>query len=638
MKRTIAAKTIVLLFLAAVLAGSMLPALAASVTTYRLDELELSVDIPSEYVVVTRDTDENDPNLAVYGMTRSELISAMTASNSYLDAWDRDLSFEITVTMTSIAIADFDTYSSTLLQSIASMLKSEYENAGIILSDYDVYLHPQTKFIKMHYQMDTMYGVQYFTVMHGKAVSIKLVASSGKVTAQQESIIEEIVGGVCFDEPADTEETAAPTGEKTDAFVYEDSETGLRFVVPENWVEKPLSKERRYLKAKFASEEDAAVLIMYMRHDIWEEMSALDKLGMSRKDCDNSVVSASDIAEMTGAPSGSVKTVRYGGKEYYAAETAQSASAYGIDMTVTMTVLVRLENGYLYMFEFSGDANHKLYGDFEALVSSAEYPAISGEPTSDDSSETTAGSAYSYSSEIRSTTLPDFGSGTGSSDTYGYGSKSDSSSGTKSSDIVGNLFLSLLLTIAVYSLPIVIYRYGIVKHAVEKKKAKRITIIYAIAAFIVMSVIVFAGTGRAASGGGIILWSWVNYKMLTGGAAAQESASEITCANCHRRYAGAGGVCPYCGTPAVPAQNAAYGDAENNEREHVAAAAETVPGNTEEAAGEGDALQERPAEAGEAPECTEAAAAADKRPEPDAKAAPVDEPTAEQTAEAETDI
>lgn len=51
----------------------------------------------------------------------------------------------------------------------------------------------------------------------------------------------------------------------------------------------------------------------------------------------------------------------------------------------------------------------------------------------------------------------------------------------------------------------------------EPKTAKKVTIIYAVIALIAMAVLVSVVEGRAASGGGIFLWSWVNYKVLTGG-------------------------------------------------------------------------------------------------------------------------
>jgi hypothetical protein len=48
------------------------------------------------------------------------------------------------------------------------------------------------------------------------------------------------------------------------------------------------------------------------------------------------------------------------------------------------------------------------------------------------------------------------------------------------------------------------------------EKAKTITIVYGVCAFLAMFIIVYAlGGNKTSVGGAIFLWSWVNYKMLT---------------------------------------------------------------------------------------------------------------------------
>lgn len=132
--------------------------------------------------------------------------------------------------------------------------------------------------------------------------------------------------------------------------------------------------------------------------------------------------------------------------------------------------------------EFSGDDKNAYYKDFESLLGSVKYPAVQG-----------------------------IGSGD-----------------LRSEFSLVNILLSLLLTIAIYSVPIVIYRYGIAKKPIEKAKAKRITIIYAVMAFIVMSVLIFVINGSGAAGGAILLWSWINFKVLTGGKVQQEEKAEAS--------------------------------------------------------------------------------------------------------------
>lgn len=82
-----------------------------------------------------------------------------------------------------------------------------------------------------------------------------------------------------------------------------------------------------------------------------------------------------------------------------------------------------------------------------------------------------------------------------------------------------DLVISLIITVAVYSLPIIVARYAILRRPVDRSKAKVITITYAVVGMIVMAVLVKALEGDDAkiTFGGLILWSFVNYKMLISG-------------------------------------------------------------------------------------------------------------------------
>lgn len=75
---------------------------------------------------------------------------------------------------------------------------------------------------------------------------------------------------------------------------------------------------------------------------------------------------------------------------------------------------------------------------------------------------------------------------------------------------------SLLLTFAVYSLPMVIYRLTL-KEPLDKGDARKMAIIYGVISFIIMTaLLVFLGGSARTSGAGI-LWAWVNYKILSSG-------------------------------------------------------------------------------------------------------------------------
>jgi hypothetical protein len=91
-------------------------------------------------------------------------------------------------------------------------------------------------------------------------------------------------------------------------------------------------------------------------------------------------------------------------------------------------------------------------------------------------------------------------------------------------DTSGALFceylIDITLTFAIYSLPIVIYRYTIEKKPVPSKKAKKITILYGILAFCIMFglkvLLVIAGLSDGSlNAGAFFFWCWFNYRILS---------------------------------------------------------------------------------------------------------------------------
>lgn len=453
---------------------------AASSKSYQLDDLGMSIDIPSGYVTFTRNISDNDPNLATYGLNKKDLSDLMKSGNIYLNAWDKDVTFEIVVTMIDSTITDFNLMSDTMLNTLASSFKSEYANSGVTVEKYEVYQHDQAKFIKIYINQpngsDKAYGLQYYTVYDNKAINVTMQSYSGKIDSNKEAILQSIVSTVHFaKEPLKLESTP-----DTAAFTYKDKDTGTEFVVPANWTQDTLSKDRQFLDVKFTSNQEPGLCILYGSTDMWSEMSASEKKGYSRADLNNELFTLDEFAETMGVPKSNVSTVSYGDKEYYKYTTTMTSSSYGVNLEVTMTCLMRIENGYAYTFQFSGDNKNAYYKDFESLLGSVKYPAI----------------------------------------------QSSASANLMSEFSVVNILLSLLITIIIYSVPIIIYRYGIAKKPIEKGRAKKITIIYAVIAFIAMSALIFMINGSGAAGGAIMLWSWINYKVLTGGKTQKNENSE----------------------------------------------------------------------------------------------------------------
>lgn len=363
-------KYVVIVLIFIMLFSLALPVRATS-EKYELPELELSLSVPAEYDVFTRDMKKDDPLLAEYDISKDDLLEQFVSGDIYLNAVAPDGDEEIVVTMAENIISEFNGLGDTALMTLASALKDEYVNYGISVSSYDIYHHSQLVFIRIYFNTTdkSAYGLQYYTIYGNKAMNFTMRSYTGPISKSQENTIQSIVDSIYLD----SYNHVTTSAEDTPAFNYTDVETGIKFTVPANWKREELSEDRDFIDAKFASTKDSGQVIMYGSTDLWSQMSASERIGYTRSDFDNTIFSASDIAEMLGA-SVPVKSVMYNSKEYYLAEVTTKTEAYGVNLSVTMTHIIRIENGWLYWFQFGGSSKSEYFGDVEKLINSVIYP------------------------------------------------------------------------------------------------------------------------------------------------------------------------------------------------------------------------------------------------------------------------
>jgi hypothetical protein len=459
----------------------LFPVYAGNTNTFKLDELDMSIELPSDFVVFTRDINPNDPNLSTYELTKDSLSSYMTSNNIYLYAWDKDINYDIFITMIDSPLKDYNGISDTTLSTLATGIESEYESAGITYIKSEIYQQSQAKFLKIYSSQpdgeSTIYGLEYHTVYAGKVINVSMQSYSGQITSENEATLKSIVDSVKFGTEPQVKEIQLLS---TDAFEYTDSETQTSFTVPANWSEKEILEDSEFIDVNFGSNKEEGLCILYGSTDAYGKLTDSERAEYSRSDMDNSMLTKDDIAEMYEIPTSQIEIVTYGDFEYYKVEMkTQGTENYAI-FSITTTRMVRVDNGYLYWFQFNGPSDSQYYADFESMLESVRYP------------------------------------------------QSSNSSSDYSNLSIETVLLSLIITIVIYSMPIMIYRYAIRKASVDPHTAKKITIIYGIAAFIVMSILIFALHGSKPAGIAIIFWSYVNYRMLVSGKSVQTDGKDTT--------------------------------------------------------------------------------------------------------------
>ena len=129
--------------------GLLVVSVSAAGSEYWLDEVGMTMELPADLVVFTRDIQSDDPNLRAYGLTKDGLSSLMLEQSIYLNAWDSDIHYEIIVTMIKSPFEDYNQFSDTMLSTLISAFEEDYERSGMTWIRSELYQHRQAKFVKI---------------------------------------------------------------------------------------------------------------------------------------------------------------------------------------------------------------------------------------------------------------------------------------------------------------------------------------------------------------------------------------------------------------------------------------------------------------------------------------------------------
>lgn len=357
--------------LAALLGLAVLcPGAAQAAVRYELAEVGISIELPEDYITITRETPADDPAYEAFIWDKETMDALFEQQESYLNSSSLDYSKEISVTMAPMPlIKDFSWLNEANLETLAASFAPVLEEMGGTYLRSELYQHSQAKFIKI-YAEATLDGssydvLKYYTVYDSKAININFFSYVEDLGEEEEMLIKAVVDSVRFGEEA---MAAVDPGE------YTDLETGLSFTLPEGWSQGDMLPGHSILKAKFVSDQ---AVIMYGNMDGWSAMSDSERIGLERGDIDQSFLTAEDIADIYGLDASEVSTATYGGREYYVAST-NLGSPMGVNLGEFFegTVLLRVENGYLFQFYCDGKPTDPQFKDMEAILNSARYPGV----------------------------------------------------------------------------------------------------------------------------------------------------------------------------------------------------------------------------------------------------------------------
>ena len=473
-------------------------AAAADTVEYALDDIGVTVSLPSDYIVFTRDMPEDHPGLAELGFTREEMLELLSSDGSFLDGFSPDYLYEMVVTATESPLPDLSTYGETSLEAFKTTFENRLvsQDANILGSEFID--HEQVRLFKLDYsyQQDsaTIYSTAYVTIYDGIAYTFGFNSFAGSMPASFSELADNVVRGASFGSGSVPVQDFTPTP----AFTFNDPNSDASFTVPANWVENTDIELDSILSAQFNCLASTAVYIQYGNLDIWDDMTASERLGRTRDDFDSETITAGEMAELLDLSDDSVHKSLYGNKTYYTL-TLDTSIEPDAAASMEINVAMYMRDGYLYYFQFIGDSESEYYSDFTSMLKSLKLPAPEPVP-----SPSPAAAPQTADSDVSSS--------------------GSSGSGEIDDAHAVKLLLALFITLIVYALPIVIYRFAVKKAPVAKKRGIEIALIYGLCALVITVALLLATDIGFIPCAVVVLWGIVNYIILTSGAQSAEAS------------------------------------------------------------------------------------------------------------------
>ena len=370
-------KLCALLPLCALSLAAAVPVCAADdVTEYRIDEIGLTVEIPNDFAVFTREIDENDPALPKYGLTKDFVLSSFQEDNIYLSALNESGGPDVI-----IRAFENNYYISTEDEDDLLWWERFYtENVpGYTMLNNALYSAPQRNWCCFHYTItnDDQTQDHAISLVYATEASIYtfLYYSVGAPLPEgSAALMQSIVDSAIFDEDAENAEPNWTT--RVGPFTYENEDFEISFRVSSGWAQY-LDDTMGADEAYFYSSDNEMRYFTLDIYDYWAELSEEDQDAIDPTVIDTQYFLPNDLAALFGYPSGSFSRARYGDTLYFTGHDVYDQEGYD---PYTYTFFITVHNGYIYWFEFEGTTDDTQFADVEQMLSSLTF--FSDEPAS----------------------------------------------------------------------------------------------------------------------------------------------------------------------------------------------------------------------------------------------------------------
>ena len=344
----------------AILIATLFTACFASTTDYHIEPLRLTVSLPEGFYVFTKGMAPNDPLLGEFGLTPAEVDEAL--DQDYLQALREDGLAVIGIIAVEAQTGETPFENQTDEQLLAEMAETDALMAsyGVTPGDRGVLRTGNAVFTWEEMFYGTSYDsgavVQYMTLSDGLYIMIQARTYALFCDEELLKTMHEIVSSVRFEDAG--------------IAIYSDPNTGLRYVEPAGFREAadvPLAgalSEKAYVTTDSAGNKS---IIQYYAIDLYGQFpdDVKAQYGNDRARLSSHDWSLAEFKLMVGSVPNEFTEVYYGGNKFF--------RYANVDNGKISPQFFAIDNGYLYMFQYSFTEEHELFGVFADMLASVEY-------------------------------------------------------------------------------------------------------------------------------------------------------------------------------------------------------------------------------------------------------------------------
>lgn len=353
---------------------------AAGTQTYDLPEIGLTVEIPEQFLVVTRsDAAATDPTL----------LSNMLGAYCYLELFDNDNYTILYVYAESSYVADLNDMSAT---EFASFLKRLRVESGVNKSetfDTSSYYQGDILYATAHYvsapNEDFSEYYSYLTIIDGVRYCFRLYSWDEPAPQGSLNAFKQIVDSAKFYAPdydaaaeAEANWTAAVSEAASNAdnsgeyerdgpFLFEDETYEFSFPVPSGWFQSIDPDDEPY-KFTFYPNSFIGFLTVGI-DDYWAAMPTEQQDETAPAEIDLSWFEVDEIADLLGVEAVSAVTV--GDNPFYYGEALYSYE--DSDESIPVIGYVTAHYGYLYYFLYGGEQDDATADDLTGMLAGLQF-------------------------------------------------------------------------------------------------------------------------------------------------------------------------------------------------------------------------------------------------------------------------